>query len=501
MKRSLLPLLLLALATPAFAGKKKAKTPETPPPEPAPVVDPEAWRAKPPGPGPASAWTPPAASVVTLDNGIPVYVVENQALPLANVVLVMKVGRETNPKGKAGLSALTANLLDEGTRTRNAEQIAATAASLGAELSVQGGDEYAAVVLKSLGGEPLAPSLDLLADVALNPKFDKATFARVKAEILADIQDEKSEPRMVAYRVALRELWGADHPYGTPAIGDEKSIGAIQAGDPASYYKTWWHAGNAAFVVTGALTPAQAKDMLNARFGKWAKGTSQRPAVTPPAVPLKTRVVFVEQPGAVQSVLRVVTPGPARTSPEFMSANVAGTIVGGMFSSRINMNLREEHGWSYGAYGGFSENRDHGVFGVRASVQADKTAPAITEILKELKGAAAAAPSKELLVMAQDSIGKALPGNFETNVATATAFMQIPQFGLPADAWQTYNRDLYAVTADAALEMAKKYFDPSRLVVVVVGPRSVEVDDGQGGRKSVDVVAELKGLGFEYVER
>lgn len=500
MKRSLLPLLVLVLATPAYAGKKKAQPPE-PASAPAPAVDPEAWRSKPPAPAPASAWTPPAAAMVTLDNGIPVYVVENPALPLANVLLVMRVGRETNPKGKAGLAALTANMLDEGTKTRGAEQIASTAASLGAELSVTGGEELSAVNLQALAGEPLGPSLDLLADVALNPRFDKTTFARVKAEVLADLQDERSEPRMVALRAALRELWGKDHPYGTPSVGDEASVQAIQAGDVGSYYRTWWHAGNAAFVVTGALTAAEAREQLNTRFGKWAVGTSRRPAVNPPATPLKTRVVFIEQVGAVQSVVRVVTPGPARTSPEFMPAYVAGTAVGGMFSSRLNMNLREEHGWSYGAYGGFSESRDHGTFAVRTSVQADKTAPAVSEILKELSAAAAAPPSPELLRTAQDSIGMALPGNFETNSSTASAMLVLPQFGLPADAWQTYNRDLYAVTTDAALGVARRYLDPNRLVVVVVGPRTIEVDDGKGGKQVVDVVAGLKGLGFEYVER
>lgn len=504
MKRLLLPLLLLLVADPALAAKKGKGKKAAPPPaaEPAPPpVDPEAWRATAPGPTAARPWAPPAAKVITLSNGIPVYLVESTGLPLVSVRLVMNVGREANPKGKAGLASFTANLLDEGTKTRTADQIASTAAALGAELSVSGGDEAAVVSLDALTGEALGPSLDLMADVVRNPKFDKAAVERVRKEILAEIQDEKSEPRLVVNRVTLRELWGADHPYGTPAIGDEASLKAIAGTDVTRFYQTWWHAKNAAFVVAGAVDEAQVKEMLEARFGSWKPGTATRSAVAAPSVPMKARVVFVEQPGAVQSVLRVVTPGPSRTSPEYHAANVAGTIVGGMFSSRINMNLREEKGWSYGAFGGFSESRDFGTFAVRTQVQADKTGAAVAEIMKELVAAASAPPTPQLLTMAKDSIGKALPGNFETNATTAASFVQVPRFGLGADAWQGYLKDLEAVDGGRATEMARKYFDPNRFLVVVVGPKSVEVDDGKGGKTTVDVVKGLQDLGYELVVR
>ncbi|MFZ5482259.1 MAG: M16 family metallopeptidase [Myxococcota bacterium] len=497
MKRALSLAVLLAFAGDAQA-KSKAKTPPPPPVEvtpPAPPPDPEAWRAQQPAPEPEKAWSPPAARSFTLSNGIPVYFVANEGLPLASVRLVVKVGREANPAGKAGLGALAANMLDEGTKTRTGAQIAAEAQALGAELSVGGGDELAWVALDALTGEPLAKSLDLMADVALAPKFDAKDFARVKAETLTGIQSARAEPRDVAARVFLAQLWGASHPYGVPSVGTEASVAGLKAGDVKKFYGAHWHAGNAAFVVAGAVDEATLKPLLEARFGGWKAGKATRAEVLAPSVPAKTRVVFVEQPGAVQSVLRVGTAGPKRTAPEFQPANVAGTIVGGMFWSRLNMNLREEHGWSYGAYGGFSESRDFGTFAVRTSVQADKTAPAVAEVLKELAAAAQTAPSDEILKRAKDGLTKSLAGNFETNAATAYSFLAIPGFGLPNDLWSGWLAELEKVDANAVAAQAKRSFDTNRMLVVVVGPRTIEA----GGQK-VDVVAELKALGHEFVE-
>lgn len=494
MKR--LSLLLLLGLVP---GMMAAKKPKAPPPAPvavaAPVVDPEAWRATPPAPLPEGDWAPPVAKTFKLSNGIPVYFVENPALPLASVRLVMTVGREANPAGKAGLGALTANLLDEGTKSRDSAAIASTAGSLGANLSVGAGEEWASVSLDALTGAPLGPSLDLFADVALNPRFDAKDFARVQAETITSIQSAKADPREVASRVFAAQLYGAGHPYGIPAIGDEATVASIKSGDVKKFYQTWWHAGNAAFVVTGKVDEAGLKAELEKRFGVWKVGKSVHPVPAAASVPLKTRLVFVEQPGAVQSVIRVGTPGPKRTAPDFQAANVAGTIVGGMFSSRLNINLREEHGWSYGAYGGFTESRDAGVFAARTSVQADKTAPAVVEILKELTAAAAKPPSDKELGLAKDSLIKSLPGNFETNAATAGSFLAVPVMGLGPDYWAGWLTDLHKVDAAASEAQAKRYFDAAKMLIVVAGPRTITVDG-----TTVDVVAELKALGYDFVE-
>ncbi len=490
-------LVALAAITPAFAGKKKpeAVVVVAPPPP-----DPEAWRAVAPPAGVEKAWTPPVATAFTLSNGIPVYLVENMALPLLSIDLVMSVGREANPTGKAGLGMLTASMLDEATTTRSGAAIAAEAATLGATVTIAQTDESALVAMNALTGETLAPSLDLLADIVLHPKFDKADFARVQSQTLTAIQNARSEPRDVASRAFAAQLFGAGHPYGAPAIGTEAAVKGATLNDARKFYATWWHAKNAAFLVCGATTEAELKLLLEARFATWKAGKSTRATVSAPSTPLKTRVVFVEQAGAVQTVLRVGTVGVSRTSSDYFSAQVEGNLVGGMFSSRLNMNLREEHGWSYGAYAGFSENRDYGTFAARTSVQADKTAPAVTEILKELQAAAAQNPSDDDLKLSKDSMLKSLAGNFGTNAATAGAFAGIPQFGLKPDLWQAWLSGVDGVSAEQAGAIAKRYFDPAHLLIVAVGPRAATADDGTGAMVVVDVVEDLKALGYEFVE-
>ncbi len=499
---SLVLLGLVAVPSPAEAKKKKKEEPVVVVPPP-PAPDPEAWRATAPSPGLESSWQAPVAKQFNLKNGIPVYLVERPGLPLVSVRVVVGAGREANPKGKAGLSAITASMLDEGTSTRSALKVNSDATALGATLVTVGNADHALIALDALTGDTLAPSLDLLADVLLKPKFDSKEFARVQKETLADIQSQESDPRDLANRVFAQQIFGKDHPYGTPAVGDAVSVKALKVSDASTFYKTWYHAGNAAIVLSGAITEADAKALLDARFGAWKVGTSKRPVVAAPVTPIKTRVVFVYQPDAVQSVMRVGTTGVSRTGPEYWSANLSGTIVGGMFSSRININLREEHGWSYGAYGGFSDARDFGTFGVRTSVQADKTAPAITEILKELSAAASKVPAEADIKMARDSILKALAGNFETNEATAAAFVQAPQFGLGADMWQAYSKDANAALPDGLYASAKTYFAPARQVIVVVGPATFMVGtpgDDAAPKTEVKVLEEIKALGFEVVE-
>jgi zinc protease len=486
-------LLWVALFVPATALAKE-KAPPAPPPDPA------AWRATQPTAGPESNWVPPVPKSFQLSNGIPVILVENPSLPVLSLEVLMAVGREANPSGKAGLGALTADLLTEGTTTRSGEQIAIDAAMLGADLEATQSTESARVLLDALAGEALAPSLDLLADVVLHPKFNGKDVKRVRNEALAAIQGAKQDPQDHARRLFAREVFGAEHPYGHLPIGDTDTVSTLTKKDVKSFYAKWWHAGNASIIISGATTQAEIQPLLEARFGSWAKGAGSRLTVEGPKLPSKTRIVFAEQPGAVQSVIVAGTPGVARASADYIQAMVAGTAIAGMFSSPLNLNLRETHGWSYGIYGSFSESRDWGVFRVAGSVQADKTAPAVAEVLGELDKTTRQAPTTELLTLAKDSVRKSLAGNFETNRATVAAFEAVPAFGLPLDLWATLPSQIDATTAEQVYEMDKTYFAPSRQLVVVVGPRTVTVDDGNGGKVTVDVVSELKALGYDVTE-
>lgn len=500
MKRLAILTLIALSAAPAWAAKK-------PKPAPAPVVepappppDPEAWRAKAPGPGPKGNWAPPIAKTFTLANGIPVYLLENPGLPLVSIDVLMLVGREANPTGKAGLASLTANMLDEGTTSRSGSKLASDAAMLGASVSSGQGDEVAWTSLDALTGASLAPSLDLLADMTLKPAFTAADFDRVKVQALNSIQAARAEPRDMARRVFSQQLFGSSHAYGVPSVGDTATVSSLKVGDVKAFFKTWWHAKNAAIVVAGAVDQATIQPMLDARFGTWKAGKQTRVSVPAPAAPVKTRVVFVEQPGAVQSVIALGTVGVSRTNPDYMATNVAATAVAGMFSSPINMNLREDKGWSYGAFGALFDARDHGVFSVRTSVQADKTAPAVKEIVAELAKAAARPLTPAELTMAKDYLRESIPANFETNAMSVNSFANAPLYGLGPDLWRGYIQQLDAVTEQQAANVAQRFFDPARQLVVVAGPRTVDVPGENGTTVHVDVAAELAGLGYEFVE-
>ena len=295
------------------------------------------------------------------------------------------------------------------------------------------------------------------------------------------------------------QLFGAASPYGQPSIGTEDSVQAITLTDVQNLYKKQWHAGNALIVVAGDTTPDALKALLEPRLGTWAKGKGGRTEVAAAAPPDKTRVVFVPQPGAVQSVIYAGTPAMPRTDPGYWPANVAGTLFGGMFGSPLNMNLREEHGWSYGAFGGLGAGRDTGLMSARTSVQADKTAPAVGEIVKVMS-AQRRAPTADELTQVQDYLSKSLAGHFETNHATADAFSSVLAVGLGPDAWQKYATDLKTVDAANAGNAATKYLDPDRMLIVVVGPKTVTVKDDQGKDETVDVVSDLKGLGYDFTE-
>ncbi|MBM4368374.1 MAG: insulinase family protein [Deltaproteobacteria bacterium] len=487
---------LVLLATLGACAPKPAPVVAEPAP---PPVDPEAWRANRPAAAPAKAWTAPVATQFTLSNGVPVYLVKQGDLPLLSVRLIMKVGRDANGD-KAGLAALAANMLDEGTKTRDGAKIAADAAMLGADLAVSPSAESTTLTLDALTGDPLSPSLDLLADVALNPRFDKKDFARVVDEVVTGIVAARAEPRDVAQRTFLAQMYGSKHPYGVPTVGTEASVKALKLADVTRHYADQWHAGNAALVVAGNIDEATLKPLLESRFGKWKVGKAGRSAVTAPSAPLKTRVVFVEQPGAVQSVINAGTVAPSRTTADYWPASVAITLFGGMFSSRLNMNLREEHGWSYGAYAGFADARDYSLLVARSSVQADKTAPAVAEVLKEMGAQAGRVPSPEEMTLVRDYLVKSLPGNFETNASASGTFVNLPLYGLPGDEWAKCGERVTSVTAEQAALAGKSLLDPAKTLVVVAGPRSIEVDDGKGGKTKVDVPGELKALGYEFVE-
>jgi zinc protease len=477
---------IAVLLSAALAAPSK-KSPPEPPPEPAPVVDPEAWRSSIPGPATESTWQPPVPETFQLSNGIPVVLIERHELPLVSVRLMMRAGRETAPD-QPGLPTLTADLLDEGTRERDGARFAEAAGALGANLQSGQGGEYGWVLLDALAGEPLLPSLDLMVEMLREPSF--AEFDRVRQAEIDQLAAASAVPGWHAERIASSELFGKDHPYGVLPSGTAESLSSLKKGHVKKFYKSWWQPANFALVVAGDVSRADLQEALETRLGDWKAKPGKAAEVAPPTPPASTRIVFRDHPGAVQSAIRVVSPGPSRTSDGYMPTLLAATIFGGMFSSPLNMNLREQHGWAYGAYAYLAEAKDYGRFTASAAVQADKTAPSVQEILRELEKSSGAPPSAEMLSLAQDNTRKSVAGEFETNASTTAAFSTLVRYGLPLDTWRNWSQIVTGTGLDK-VGQASSALDPKRQIVVVVGPRTVQGEDGQ-----VDVVKELEALGY-----
>jgi zinc protease len=366
---------IAVLLSAALAAPSK-KSPPEPPPEPAPVVDPEAWRSSIPGPATESTWQPPVPETFQLSNGIPVVLIERHELPLVSVRLMMRAGRETAPD-QPGLPTLTADLLDEGTRERDGARFAEAAGALGANLQSGQGGEYGWVLLDALAGEPLLPSLDLMVEMLREPSF--AEFDRVRQAEIDQLAAASAVPGWHAERIASSELFGKDHPYGVLPSGTAESLSSLKKGHVKKFYKSWWQPANFALVVAGDVSRADLQEALETRLGDWKAKPGKAAEVAPPTPPASTRIVFRDHPGAVQSAIRVVSPGPSRTSDGYMPTLLAATIFGGMFSSPLNMNLREQHGWAYGAYAYLAEAKDYGRF-TASAVRAGDPARAREEL-------------------------------------------------------------------------------------------------------------------------
>src|SRR5687768_9156488 len=371
------------------------------------INDDEPWRAKQPGAGAAKAVSVPVPQSFELPNGLTVIALpQTEGVPVVSANLVLRSGSDANPLEKPGLASFTAALLDQGTTTRNAIQLAEEVAQLGASLNT-GTSRDATTVSTSSLSRNFPAALALVADVALRPSFPAEEVERVRATRLADLAEQRGNPVQVVATVTGKVLYGA-HQYGSPEIGTVESNKQLTRADLQAFWKQHFVPGNAALVVTGAITLPELRKLAQATFGSWPKGTVSPaklgvPAAAPP------RLVIVDRPGSPQTQLRIATFGVPRSSPDYVPVRVMNTILGGMFSSRINMNLREEKGYTYGANSTFQFARSGGPFSVQTGVRTDVTAPAMHEVQLELKRMIDTRVTPQELTLAKDAITLQLP--------------------------------------------------------------------------------------------
>lgn len=429
-----------------------------------------AFRAAVPKPAAARQLRVPVPASFRLPNGLTVILNDRAGVPIVSAALVLKSGSGVNPAGRPGLASFTAAMLDEGTTSRSALQIADEVALAGGSLSTSSSVDSMQVSVSSLA-RTFPQMLTLLSDVVRRPSFPAAEVERQRASRLAQLLQQREDANAIASAVTAAVLYGAAHPYGFAELGTEASIRAIGRDDLQSFWSKNFVPGNAALVVSGRISSAQLRPLVEQAFGDWQGGaTAAAPAAVTPGT-TSAKVVFVDKPGASQSQLRGVVIAAPRNTPDYEPMVVLNMVFGGLFSSRINLNLREEHGYTYGARSQFVFRRSPGFFVVSSGVRTDVTAPALSEAVKELDRIRSGVTAEEL-TLAKDAIVRSLPADFETSGRVNSAAANLFLYDLPLNYYTGAQARYSAVTAEQVAAAARKYLVPEKTHFIVVGDRA-----------------------------
>jgi len=484
---SLLALTLLA-STMSFVGcggaKEQVKEEKAPEHRASPD---EPWRKEKPVPGEAPSLKLPTFQKTQLKNGLTLIVVEEHALPIVEASLLIKAGAMLDTSSTAGLAALTWDLLDEGAGKMDAVALADAFAELGTQLGTWNSRELGGAgfgVLK----RKLDDGLGLLATVIQKPTFASEAFEKVRDRRLSSLKAREGDPRSLMQDTFSPLAYGKDHPYGLLPLGTEDTLKKLAVAKVKQFWAANTGPANSALILVGDITLEEANDLAEKHFGKWkGKGKAPTAPKDPAAVPFKIHVVKAAE-GAPQTVMWFGRPLLRANDPDEIKYDVMNQVLGGMFSSRLNMNLREDKGWTYGA-GSFIEARlGQGPIVAAASIMTPHTAAAVGEFFKEFEKLSTEPITDEELALAKANIVKSMPGRFETLSAMAGAASELFAYDLPLDHYMKIPAEVEAVTKDDILAAAKKALAKDGMTVVLVG-------DG------AQIVEGVKGLGLgEVVE-
>jgi zinc protease len=451
--------------------------PDVPAPAPSPVAATiaeeflypnEPWRSEAPPPGPARDVELPVPQSFELANGLTVLVNERPELPIVSASLVVRRGNSDNPGDRPGLATLTADMLSQGTATRSALEISEAVAQLGASLEAVAVMDAVRVNVTSLR-RAFPETLAILADVVVNPSFPAAELERRRESHAASVVQEGDNAFFVAERAVFRSLFGEGHPLGYRATGVESSIRAATRDDVLAFWSSHFVPSNSAIVVSGQVTVDELRPMLEESFGRWGPAEGA-PSIPSDARPTDARLVLVDRPGASQTELRVVTLGVPRSTPDYEALVLLNTILGGGgVSNRINLNLREEHGWTYGALSEFVFRRLGGLFYIGTPVRLDATAPAVVEILNELRRIRDEPVTGEELAFAKDRQIRSMMAPYQTSAGATANSTNIHVYELGSDYYTQLGSRLAAVTIEDVQAAARRYFEPDQMIVVAVG--------------------------------
>ncbi len=417
----------------------------------------------------------PAWTRSKLANGAELIVSEKHDLPLVSFSITFMGGADQfEDAARRGVASLTASMMSEGTKTRTGDQLSDALQLLGTNVSVGVGGESGSMGFVSTSAR-FADTLAILADMLVNPTFPADSLERLRAQRLVALNQAKAQPGAISSRVFPRVLYGDAHPLGQSP--SETSVKAITKADVVDFHQRYFKPGRALITVVGDVTPAAIRPVIERGLSSWAAG-GDRPAFSFPPLPAPrgTAIYLVDKPGAAQSTFTLGLPGPSRSTPDYYALQVMNTILGGMFQARLNANLREEKGYSYGVGSSFGFGKGPNPFRTGGDVVGDKTDASLIEFMKELRGITGARPvTQEELLTAKESLVQRLPATFASVSAINGAIGGLWLQGLPDSYYQQYTKAIMAVTAEDVLRVAKQHLDLDHLAIVIVGDRkSVE---------------------------
>ena len=421
-----------------------------------------------PEPGPPRPYSFPQFERRHLGNGMTLIVAPTHKLPVVSVIAVIEAGAVCDPVGREGLAALTAAMLPEGTASMDGETLALRFERLGASVTTSADWDVATAGL-TVTRSHLESALVLFADMLTAPSFPSRELERLKAERMAELLQLRTEPRGLADEMTARFVYAPESRYARPEGGTPTSVAAIEARDVGELYSARYRAGGTTLVVAGDVSVEEATKLAKDAFRGWSGGAPSRVHVVDAPTAAPRGVHIIAKPDAPQSELRVAHVGIPRLHPDYFRVVVMNAVLGGLFSSRINLNLRERNAFTYGAHSEFEWRRGAGPFVVSTAVASDVTAAAAREIFSEIDRIRAEPIGDDELTLATSYLSGVFPIRYETTTAIATAIANLVLYGLADDYFDSYRSKIQSVTAKDVLEAARRHLDPGRLRLTVVG--------------------------------
>lgn len=420
--------------------------------------------------GPLPSVLLPPATELTLACGLPAVAIRRTVAPIVSATLMVRSGGSIDPPGRAGLSSITAEMLDEGAGERDALGIADELEQLGADLWLGSGRDGSQLSVQA-PRETFEAALAIAADVVLRPRLTDDDWQRVRNDRRTAVVQRRDQPEAVVNVVSDRVLFGPGHPYGQPSEGLERTIDALSLDDVRAFHAAHYRPNHAFLAVAGDFDESRLTDMLDRALRDWRPAAPPAPPPTPPW-PERPRLCIVDRPGAPQSVVRLIAPGLDRFSPERPALSMLNAILGGSFTSRLNFNLREKNGFTYGAASSFAFLRRPGSFAARAAVFAESTAPAVREMLSELSGLRERPVTAEEHAKSRATMLMRIAEGLATAGGLAATFGEIGLYGLPLDEPLRFVAALEKTDAETLRDLATRYIDPDAASIVIVGDRA-----------------------------